>query len=73
MSVTPTEMTKSIQEHLPDFRISHVPDFRQDIADSWPNSIDDSEAQNDWHWNADFDLAATTAEMLKQLKAQQSR
>lgn len=68
MSFTPNEIAASIQKHIPDFRVNYEPDFRQAIADSWPSSIDDSRAQNDWNWKADFDLEKTTAEMLKQLK-----
>ncbi|MGI9551118.1 MAG: NAD-dependent epimerase/dehydratase family protein [Aurantibacter sp.] len=68
MSFTPEEIAKSIQEHLPNFRISYNPDFRQAIADSWPSSIDDSDAKNDWGWQAEFDLGKTTAEMLRNLE-----
>lgn len=67
MSFTPKEIAESIQEHMPSFEMSYEPDFRQAIADSWPNSIDDSKAQKDWGWQAEFDLGKTTQEMLKNL------
>ncbi len=68
MSFTPEEIAKSIKEHIPKFVISYEPDFRQAIADSWPNSINDSSAQKDWNWKAEFNLESTTQEMLKNLK-----
>ena len=68
MSFTPKEIAESIQEHIPGFQISYEPDFRQAIADSWPSSIDDSNAQKDWNWQAEFDLEKTTTEMLSKLK-----
>lgn len=68
MSFTPAEMAESIQKRLPDFKMEYVPDFRQAIADSWPGSIDDSAAQEDWGWQAEFDLEKTTEEMLRNLK-----
>jgi len=67
MSFTPAEIAQSITTHIPEFKISYDPDSRQDIADSWPSSIDDSKAQTDWGWQAEFDLKKTTAEMLKHL------
>jgi nucleoside-diphosphate-sugar epimerase len=67
MSFTPAEMAKSIQEQLPDFKMKYEPDFRQAIADSWPSNIDDSSAQKDWDWQAEFDLTKTTKEMLRNL------
>lgn len=69
MSFDPAEMARSIQKHIPDFTIDYAPDFRQDIADSWPKSIDDSDAQNDWNWHPKFDLDRTTATMLENLKS----
>jgi len=69
MSFTPAKMAKRIQRQLPDFKMEYVPDFRQAIADSWPGSIDDSAAREDWGWKAEFDLEKTTAEMLKNLSA----
>lgn len=68
MSFTPAEVAKSIQKQLPDFKMEYAPDFRQAIADSWPGSIDDSAARDDWGWQAEFDLEKTTTEMLGNLK-----
>lgn len=68
MSFTPGEITKAIQQHIPDFKVIYEPDFRQAIADSWPQSIDDSAARTDWGWTPQFDLAKMTADMLHHLK-----
>jgi len=67
MSFAPKEISESIKKHIPDFEISYSLDFRQQIADSWPSSIDDSKAQKDWGWLPEFDLEKTTKEMLKNL------
>lgn len=67
MSFSPREIYESIKLHYPDFKISYEPDFRQAIADSWPDSIDDSRARQDWGWQHDFDLAKMTADILKHL------
>ncbi|MEL6672985.1 MAG: NAD-dependent epimerase/dehydratase family protein [Bacteroidota bacterium] len=69
ISFTPAELVVAIQQHLPTFQCSYAPDFRQAIADSWPGSIDDSAASEDWNWQADYDLNAMTEEMLMQLSA----
>ncbi|KAB5490905.1 MULTISPECIES: NAD-dependent epimerase/dehydratase family protein [Flagellimonas] len=68
MSFTPEEIAESIQNHIPDFTISYAPDFRQQIADSWPSSIDDSAAKEQWGWEPKFNLDQTTFEMLNNLK-----
>jgi nucleoside-diphosphate-sugar epimerase len=68
ISFTPETLASEIQKHLPDFEIAYEPDFRQKIADSWPDSIDDSFAQKDWQWNHRYDLASMTKEMLVNLK-----
>lgn len=67
ISFTPEEIAASIRKHLPEFEITYEPDFRQAIADSWPNSINDSYAVSDWDWNLEFDLARMTHEMLKNI------
>jgi len=68
MNFTPKEMAESIAKHISGFKISYAPDFRQEIADSWPSSIDDAAAREEWGWEPRFDLDQTTAEMLKNLK-----
>ena len=68
MSFTPADMAESIRKHIPGFEISYAPDFRQEIADSWPSSIDDSEAREQWGWRPEFNLDQTTEEMLGNLK-----
>ena len=67
MSFTPKEIANEIQKHVKDFTITYKPDFRQQIADSWPKSIDDSVARKDWNWNHHFDLNKMTDEMMLQL------
>ena len=68
MSFTPAEIAEEIKKHFPDFTIDYEPDFRQKIADSWPASIDDSEARKDWGWKNDFDMENMTVEMITKLK-----
>lgn len=67
MSFTPGEIAESICMHLPEFTITYKPDFRQEIADSWPESIDDAPARKDWGWQHRYDLSGLTMEMLKNL------
>lgn len=70
---TPGEMAQSIRKHIPDFAITYKPDFRQEIADSWPDSIDDHYAREHDHWTSKFDLEKTTKVMLEEVKKQMSR
>jgi nucleoside-diphosphate-sugar epimerase len=68
ISFTPKEIAAEIKKHLPDFTITYKPDFRQKIADSWPSSIDDSRAREDWGWQHEFDMDKMTRVMLENLK-----
>lgn len=68
MSFAPEEIAASIQKHIPDFEISYAPDFRQQIANGWPQSIDDQAAREHWGWSHQFDLDKMTHEMLTNLK-----
>jgi len=62
------ELADSIKKYIPEFEVSYEPDFRQKIADSWPNSIDDSYAREEWGWKPDYDLDAMTRDMLSALQ-----
>ncbi|WP_397302883.1 NAD-dependent epimerase/dehydratase family protein [Nonlabens ulvanivorans] len=68
MTFTPAEIASEITKHLSDFTVTYQPDFRQSIADSWPGSIDDSVAREDWSWSHDYDLEKMVKEMLDNLK-----
>ncbi|WP_372975603.1 NAD-dependent epimerase/dehydratase family protein [Muriicola sp.] len=68
MSFTPGEIARSIRAVIPEFQIHYDPDFRQAIADSWPGSIDDSQARKDWDWKPEFNLERTTEEMIRELR-----
>jgi len=68
ISFTPKELAEEIQKHDPNFSIAYTPDFRQGIADSWPRSIDDTYATEDWHWSAEYNLARMTQVMLENVK-----
>jgi nucleoside-diphosphate-sugar epimerase len=67
MSFSPEEIGAEIKQHIPAFNISYAPDYRQDIANSWPQSIDDSVARNDWGWKPEYDLPRMTTDMLDNL------
>jgi nucleoside-diphosphate-sugar epimerase len=68
MSFSPKEIAAEVARHCPGFSISYKPDFRQQIADSWPMSIDDSEARTDWGWKPQYDLSRMCDDMFIHLK-----
>lgn len=67
ISFSPRELADEIKKHIPEFSISYEPDSRQAIADSWPKTIDDSAAREEWNWEPGHDLASMTEDMLKNL------
>lgn len=72
MSFSAGELADSIKKHIPEFECTFEPDFRQEIADSWPNSIDDTAAREEWGWEPDYDLEAMTKDMLDVLSKRHS-
>lgn len=72
ISFDPEEIANEIKKHIPGFTIDYAPDFRQAIADSWPRSIDDSAARQDWGWKEQYNLASMTEDMLKHLREMKS-
>lgn len=68
ISFAPEHVAESIQKFIPDFKLDFEPDFRQQIANSWPQIIDDSAARADWGWAHEYDLDKMTEDMLKNLK-----
>ncbi len=70
ISFSPGEIVAEIRELYPEFKVNYKPDFRQDIAENWPKSIDDSEARMDWSWKPKYDLWAITETMVNKLKKQ---
>ena len=69
MSFSPEDLGAEIRKHIPEFKLEyHVNDQRQHIADSWPESINDEKAKEDWNWKPEFDLSRMTKEMLMNLK-----
>lgn len=67
LSFTPKEIATEIKKHLPNFEITYQPDFRQQIADSWPESLDDSDARTDWGWKHEYNLSLMTEIMLEEV------
>jgi len=68
LSFTAGDLERSIRKHMPSFTVKYEPDFRQGIADTWPSSIDDSAARNEWGWKPEWDLESMTKDMLDTLK-----
>ena len=62
------ELAEEIQKIIPDFECTFKPDSRQEIADSWPVSIDDKAAKKDWGWKPKFNITTMTKDMLKNLR-----
>lgn len=67
ISFSPNEIAQEIKKHIPEFVITYAPDYRQAIADSWPQSINDSVANNDWKWEPKYNLEKMTIDMLNNL------
>jgi len=67
LSFDVAELANSIKKHIPEFSINYEPDYRQQIADGWPHSVDDSSARLDWNWKPEYDLEMMTEDMLKHL------
>lgn len=65
MSFSAGEIAAEIKKHIPEFEINYKPDFRQEIADSWPKTIDDSLAREEWGWNPAYDLSSMTKDMIE--------
>jgi len=72
MSFTVGELAAAIRKHIPEFEVAYEPDYRQEIADSWPNSIDDSAARQEWGWQPEWDLNRMTTDMLENLRARKA-
>ena len=68
-SFNPEELANEIQSYIPDFKISYNKDYRQEIADSWPDSLEDSLAKEHWGWQAEYDMPKLVEEMIKNLNA----
>jgi len=68
MSFSPKQISEEIKKHIPEFKISYTPDFRQKIANSWPQSIDDTKAREDWGWTPKYNLSKLSEDMLFNLE-----
>ena len=73
MSFSPSQIAAEIKKKYSNFRVKFVPDFRQEIAEKWPKTIDDTPAQNDWNWTPKYDLEAMTIVMLEKLEEQYNK
>ena len=67
MSFSASELASEIKKHIPNFKLEYKPDFRQAIADSWPQSIDDTAARKEWGWKPSYNLSSMTKDMLEKL------
>ena len=73
MSFSARELAEEIKKHIPDFTCEFKPDKRQDIADSWPRTIDDTASRNEWGWKASYDLPTMTTDMISRLSEKMSK
>lgn len=73
ISFSAKELAEEVKKRIPEFEASYEPDYRQKIADSWPKTIDDSDARSDWEWKHEYDLEKMTSDMLEKLKAKLSK
>jgi len=69
LSFSAGDLAESIRKYIPDFTVTYKPDYRQEIADTWPISVDDSAARSEWGWKPDWDLDSMTRDMLEKLAA----
>ncbi len=67
MSFSPEELANEIRKYVPEFEVEYKPDYRQKIAESWPRSLDDSAAREEWGWKPDYDLSAMVKDMITNL------
>ena len=67
LSFSAGELAASIKKYIPEFKVDYKPDFRQGIADTWPMSVDDSAAREEWGWEPEYDLDTMTKDMLDKL------
>ena len=67
-SFTPAQLTEEIRREIPTFEITYAPDFRQQLADSWPNSIDDTSARKDWNWKPEYNTRLLVDTMLREIR-----
>lgn len=68
ISFSPKQIAAEIKKHIPEFSITYKPDFRQEIAESWPQSIDDAEARKQWGWKPRYDLSNMVGDMILHLQ-----
>jgi nucleoside-diphosphate-sugar epimerase len=73
MSFTAGELAAAIRERLPAFAVEYAPDYRQDIADSWPDGVDDAAAREEWGWKPSHDIRSMTKDMLEKLTAKHAK
>jgi nucleoside-diphosphate-sugar epimerase len=72
-SFGPEDLAAAIKKHIPEFELDYAPDYRQEIADSWPASIDDSAAASEWNWKPQYDIDSMTKDMIEKLSDKHSK